>query len=88
MSFGGDDGFAVGSIVGLVSDLRQRIKRSYAGREADAPWRKTALERIEQQLAERLELPGTKAARGIIDRLRAKQVHIENIGSHRFKLAA
>lgn len=41
-----------------------------------------------EQLAERLELPGTKAARGIIDRLRAKQVHIENIGSHRFKLAA
>lgn len=41
-----------------------------------------------EQMAERLELNSTKAARGIIDRLRAKGTKIENIGDHRFKLAA
>jgi biotin operon repressor len=41
-----------------------------------------------EQLAERLELSSTKAARGVIDRLRAKGTKIENIGDHRFKLAA
>lgn len=41
-----------------------------------------------EQLADRLELASAKAARGIIDRLRAKGTKIENIGEHRFKLAA
>jgi endo-1,4-beta-xylanase len=33
---------------GLAFPRRKLIKRSYAGREPDAPWRKAALERIEQ----------------------------------------
>lgn len=41
-----------------------------------------------EQMAEKLELPAPKAARGIIDRLRAKGVQIVNTGNHRFKLAA
>lgn len=37
------------------------IKRSYAGREADAPWRKAALERIEKQRKADLSLTLTSA---------------------------
>jgi len=41
-----------------------------------------------EQMADRLGLASVKAARGIIDRLRAKGTKIENVGNHRFKLAA
>lgn len=39
-------------------------------------------------IAEKLKLANEKAARGIIDRLRAKDVKIKNIGQHTFKVNA
>ena len=41
-----------------------------------------------EELAERLELPGVPAARGLITRVKRAGRRVENIGPHRFKLAA
>ena len=39
-----------------------------------------------EKLAEELELPNTKAARGIVDRFRVKGVPVKNVGQHTFKV--
>lgn len=39
-----------------------------------------------EEMAKRLDLDGTKAARGLVDRLREKGVKVKNVGSHTFKV--
>lgn len=39
-----------------------------------------------EQITDRLELESTKAARGLVDRLRFKGIKVKNIGSHTFKV--